>query len=522
MNLPPGDLALVVVLLAALVWVGCWARRYTRSVAHFTVAGRGMGMWLGLGAAVAESIGLVSIANSCQQGFRNGFSFIWLGLAVNLCISIPLFGIMGLGIKRYRATRVQTLPQYYEMRYSRRVRLFAGITLALGGVLNMAIFPIVESHFLLEFLNIPNSVVFDAGFFQFTMFRVVLAILLALAVFFTMIGGMVTVIVTDYLQSVLILMSITVITFLVFRVAGVANIMRAVDTHLGAAAFNTLSRRSIGPVFVVVFILGSIIQRLAFPPSLQKMSAAKSPEVVRKMFLLSTIFTQGRGMMFVAWGLAALALFGPEVPAGYDPEVYGRVVGGRLIATVVKGVPLIKGLALTAFLFASISTNDSYLLSWASVIANDCIAAARRKPLSREGHLRALKFSSVGIAVFIFLFGCWYTPKETILQFFYLTGAIFGACGLVTWFGLYWRRANSPGAWACLITGLVLPVGWFVFQKYFGHVLESEAHRGLARWINSDYAALWATVVPALAMIAGALGSRSPARFVEFDKKSLQ
>ena len=141
LDLPLADGLLVLVLLAGLVGLGFWARRFMRSVAQFTVAGREMGMWLGLSTSVAEGIGLVSIANSCQLGFTSGFSYIWMSMVALLLINLPLFSIIGLGIKRYRATKVQTLPQYYEMRYSPNVRLFAGFALALGGVLNMAIFP---------------------------------------------------------------------------------------------------------------------------------------------------------------------------------------------------------------------------------------------------------------------------------------------------------------------------------------------------------------------------------------------
>ncbi len=520
MNLPLVDGLLVIVLVGLVIGVGYWSRRFMRSVAQYTVAGRKMGMWLGL--SMGFEIGLVSIAMSCQLGFTSGFSYIWLGLAGLLLVHIPIFGMWGLGIERYRATNVQTLPQYYEMRFSRPVRIFSGITLALGGVLNMAIFPIVESHFLMEFLQIPNSVVLDVGFYQFSMFHVVLVIILTLASFFTVIGGMVTGIITDYVQSVLIFVVLVVVSVLIVRNPGVANMKAAVETHLGDAAFNPLSKQSIGPVFVMVFFLGAIIQRLAFPPSLQKMSSTESPEAVRKVALFSYIFGQGRGMILVLWGIAALALLGPLTPVGHDPEAYQRILGARMIRTMVEGIPLLTGFVLAGFIFASISCNDTYLLSWGSVIANDCVAVIRGKPFTPKQHIRLLQLSSLGVAVLVFLFACWYSPKETILQFLYLTGAIFGACGLLTWFGLYWKRTTSAGAWACLILGLVLPISWFLFQRYFSSVLDGPDHQHLKTWINNDTAALTATVVPALAMAAISLCSRAPTKFVDYGQKLKQ
>jgi len=527
MNLPVIDAVLVLALLGGLIWAGYWGRRLVRSVSQFTIAGREMGMWLGLSTAIAEGIGLISIANACQQGFRNGFSFIWLSLASLLLINIPLFGIIGFGIKRYRATNVQTLPQYYEQRYDRGVRIFAGFVLALGGVLNMAIFPIVESQFLIEFLEIPNRELFRINFFglfsyPIGAFHVVLLILLALATFFTFLGGMVTVIITDYIQSVLIYVSVLVVSLLVLKFTDLASMREAVETHIGPAAFSPLKThggRGIGLVFTLVFLLNAITHRLAFPPALQKMSAAKSPEVVRKMFLLSTIFGQGRGILFVAWGIAALALFGPATPPGFaSAELYHRVVGARFLRTIMEGIPLMKGIALAGFIFASISTNDSYLLSWASVIANDCICAVRRRPLPKERHIGVLRLSAVGIAAFIFLFGCWYDPKQTILQYFYLTGLLFTVVGLITWFGLYWSRITSAGAWACLLSGLALVTGWFIFDKYF-MVATMKAHPNLERFINVDNLMLFGTLFPAILMIVVSMLTRKPQRFVDYGKK---
>jgi len=326
-------------------------------------------------------------------------------------------------------------------------------------------------------------------------FHLVLLIVLSLACFFTMIGGMVGVVLTDYLQSLILFISITVITILVLKVTGFSGIRQAIDENLGNAAFNPLSTRSLGPVFVIVFLLGGFVNRLAFPPELQKYSSAKSPEVVRKMFLLTLIFSHGRGMAFALWGIAALAILGTAIPAGYQPEIYHRVVGARMLRAVTDGVPLLKGVALAGFIFAFISTVDSYMLSWASVIANDCVCTLRRKPLPSKKHVSLLRWCSVGIAAFIFLFGCWYDPKQTILQYFYLTGVIFGACGLLTWFGLYWKRSTSAGAWVCLVLGLSIPVSWFIFQRHF------QSYFDVPTWVNNDTAALLGTLLPTLGMV---------------------
>ena len=61
MNLPLLDGVMVLVLLAGLIGVGFWSRRFSKTVANFTVAGREVGVWLGLSASVAQGVGLISI-----------------------------------------------------------------------------------------------------------------------------------------------------------------------------------------------------------------------------------------------------------------------------------------------------------------------------------------------------------------------------------------------------------------------------------------------------------------------------
>ena len=152
-------------MLLGLLVITWWCRRHMRSVADFLIVGRKMRKYLGLSTGTAEGIGLVSIAFIAEQGFTNGFAYVWLALAA-IVVEVPLIGILGIGIRRFRATCVQTIPQYHEMRFSRGVRICVGVSLAVGGVLNMAIFPIVSSQFLVAFMGLPTTLTIAGLQFQ--------------------------------------------------------------------------------------------------------------------------------------------------------------------------------------------------------------------------------------------------------------------------------------------------------------------------------------------------------------------
>ena len=508
MNLLAIDWVVLLLFMGVLAVAAIVSRKLTKSVAQYTVAGRSLGVWLGLSTGNAEGLGLISIAALCEQGFKSGFGFIWVGIIGLLLIHIPLFGILGLGIQRYRATKVQTLPQYYEMRYSRNVRIFAGITLGIGGVLNMAIFPIVESQLLIAFIGLPETFQLLGTTFQTV--HVVLFCVLGLALLFTIVGGMVSVVITDYIQSVIMVVSLTVACFILIFKVGIGNMQAAMNTHLGEAAFNPFKAQSIGILFIVNFILIAITNRLAFAPSLQKFAAAKNEKVVKQMYLLANIFTHGRGMMIIICGIAALAVFGPSVPEGQNPAVYSRIVGGLVLGKFLP--PVLMGFALAGFIFASISTNDSYLLSWSSILTNDVICVLRKKTFTPKQHLTVLRLICLLMAIFLFAFGLWYDPKESILQYMYLTGAIFSGCGLITWLGLYWKRTTSMAAWCGLFTGLLLPTIWMLVNQ-FGWYPEESSLRNI---LNTNSVTFLSIILPVFIMIVVSLLLPSQTKFVDY------
>lgn len=90
----------------------------------------------------------------------------------------------------------------------------------------------------------------------------------------------------------------------------------------------------------------------------------------------------------------------------------------------------------------------------------------RKKPFSPKQHLRLLRFSILGVAIFIFIFSLIFQQSEYIFLFFAITGAIFaGGSGAVIIGGLYWKRGTTAAAWSAMITGSTIAVGGIVVHQ---------------------------------------------------------
>ena len=138
--------------------------------------------------------------NQCTEMNRvlTPISFVLLAI-LSMLILAPMFGYFGFGIERFRATKAMSVPQYIEMRYSRRLRILTGILNSAAGVFQMCVFPIVGAYFLQVLTKAPESVRI-AGYMAPTVW-VIMVGLLALNIAFTWLGGYLTLMVTNFFNG---------------------------------------------------------------------------------------------------------------------------------------------------------------------------------------------------------------------------------------------------------------------------------------------------------------------------------
>src|ERR1019366_10561573 len=86
---------------------------------------------------------------------KAGFTLTWwtkLSIPVGL-----IFTSWGFVIYRYRETRVMTLAQFFEIRYSKSFRIFAGFLGFLSGLINYGIFPALAARFFIYYCGLPPT-----------------------------------------------------------------------------------------------------------------------------------------------------------------------------------------------------------------------------------------------------------------------------------------------------------------------------------------------------------------------------
>ena len=106
-------------------------------------------------------------------------------------------------------------------------------------------------------------------------------------------------------------------------------------------------------------------------------------------------------------------------------------------------------------LAAFMSTHDTYLLCWASVLVEDVVAPGCGGKVSQKARLMLTRIFLVLIAGFLLIWSMWYELSQDLWDYMAVSGAIYftGAFSILLG-GIYWKKASTFGAWLALLCGI--------------------------------------------------------------------
>jgi SSS family solute:Na+ symporter len=463
MNFAPVDWIIVITYLAASLGVGLAGRKYVGSTAHFLVAGRGLGTWIGVATLAATEIGTITFMYNSELGYRYGFAA--LSAALISGVAMIIVGRTGFVIRKLRELRLMTVPEYFEVKYSRGLRILTGILVALGGILNMGVFLKIEG----EFLTVTSGL--NSRYLIPTMIAILL-----LELIYTTVGGMVSVVITDYLQYVLLSVATIIITLYAVHYAGWHAMVNRVETLMGASGFNPVAAPKFGISFLIWQLLLWFSIHTCWQTTAMRMFSTRSPEVSKRVMTWTGFIFLGRGMLPMLWGIAALVLFGHGQLINGVPQA---VADGKSLAPI-DAMPVmlshilgagVRGIVVAGMLAATMSVNSSYLLGWSAVISQDVIAPLRRAsgkaPLSDRSELLVNRVCNACVGLFLIFWGLYYSPPGAVYLYLNITGTIFLAGAFVCVVGgLYWKRANVAGGYLAMLLGAIgAIVPFFVLHR---------------------------------------------------------
>ena len=502
MNLSFIDWLIVAITLGSMIYSVNMTKGLMKSVTDFLSAGRTAGRYLISVSSGVAGLGAISIVMFLEMGYVAGFSLSWWGLSQGIIIlAITMSGWV---IYRFRSTRCLTLAQFFEKRYSRKFRIFAGVVAFVAGIINFGIFPAVGAQFFINYCGLPDS------FIGIPMYPLVMFVLLSIALYFVYTGGQIAIIIADFFQGVFVTIVLFMVTIYLFFTIGWEQVSESLEKTPFKLAQKEIQNLEFEPSFqdlpeleknervseinekyenssrinpfktsqvedfnfwyFLIGIIGVMYGTLGWQGSQGYNSSAKSAHEAKMGSVLAGFRGLPQGLfMFLVPVLVYVLMNHPDYQAVADAvnssldKISTDTLRTQLRAPFVLSEILPVGLlgAYAALMLAAfISTHDTYLHSWGSIFIQDVIMPFRDKPFDKETHLRVLRYSIFGVAVFIFLFSLLFSQNQKIALYFALTAAIFsGGCGAVIIGGLYWERGTTAAAWTAMIIGAFIGVG---------------------------------------------------------------
>jgi SSS family solute:Na+ symporter len=460
MHLSYFDIAIVAIYIVFVFFSGILMKKYVKGIGDYLVANRTMGFNLGLISMMCTEIGMITYIYYAELGYKTGLA--GLIVAFPPVIAYFILGKTGFVIKPLLEMKIMTIPEFFSRRFSRGVRFYVGILMAVGGILNFGVFPGVEA----KFINIVTGI--SEEYVLLTM-----VILLTLVLIYTLFGGMVSVILTNYLQYVLLSFGMIFITIYGVYIVGWGNIIDTISTKLGEKGINPFFPSLVDSEFGIGFIIWQILEWLAILIGWQAISlrlfSSKDPKTGMKIYKWSGLMFLSRAILPIFWGIIALAYFTEPVD-GLDslPLLIKAVVPTGIIGLIFAGL-----------LAASMSTYASYLLSWSSIVSQDIVGVVLKFITQKEiGAKQQLFISRITMAL-VMIFIIWWSLFHSLEGYLYfylqMTGMLFLPGTLISIvLGIYWKESRTAGAYLAFTLGALPPLLYLILSEEIKSAWASE------------------------------------------------
>jgi SSS family solute:Na+ symporter len=475
----PIDGSIVGLYLLVTMAAGLAMRKYIDRVDDFLVAGREMDVFLGIASLAATEFGIVTCMYAAQNGYLYGFAGATPGIL--MAIAMLVVGLTGFCIKPLRDSGVITIPELIEKRFGPRIRWASGVVIVLGGLLNMGVFLRVGGEFLVQVSGLNGRYL-----------EIMMTVLLVGVAVYTILGGMLSVLVTDFLQFVVMSAGLIAVTILILYKVGWHTIVKTVESNHGAGGFNPFVNKDLGWSYVVFNAFLNTAAVLTWQTTIARVLASRNTQTGRKIYTRTSFFFVCRFLIPGLWGIAALAIIG-SIDKSHTMQAMPRYLGEAVPAGLM-------GLLIAAMLAADMSTDSSYMLTWGSVIYNDIMAPFRRTQWSERKGILVNRCIIAMIGLFLLFYGLWYPLEGSLWDYLAITGTIYLASMSVLLVSCcYWSRANSWGAAASIVVSAAIPITYLVLKQ------TASTSTWATETIGPNYSGIAAFVLSICAMVIGSL-----------------
>lgn len=427
-------LASILIYLLLTIAVGFWASRKVKGSGDFLLAGRSLPIVLSSSALFATWFGSETVFGASSRFLEGGlYSVIEDPFGAALCLL--LFGAFFAG-KLYNMNLL-TLGDYFKVRFGRKTEIVASVFMV------PAYFGYTAGQ--LVALGLISNAVMGIPIWQGV------AISAMVVTLYTFAGGMWAISVTDFIQSIVIVIGLVILAIvLVNKAGGVSTIWN----NMPVGTFRFFPDGNFNGIVSwlaawSVLGLGSIPSQDVF----QRTMSSGSASVAVKSCYYAAILYLTVAMLPLFISLCVKYLYPSEINGDTQLTLLNMVMQHTALPVQI--------IFFGSLLSAIMSTTSSSMLAPAALFSENIVKPLSKQRLSDKQLLYTTRIS-------LLLFSIISTIMASLNSDIYELVGMSSILSLVSLFipltfGLYWKRATSEGALLSIVLGMTV---WFYFECF--------------------------------------------------------
>ncbi|HCZ35734.1 MAG TPA: hypothetical protein DHV26_07380 [Cytophagales bacterium] len=425
--------------LIILVGIIIYKSRSVKNEEDFTVAGRGVPVYLLVGTLICTWIGSGSLFGTAGLSFRSGFGELWFSAGAWIGIIVIYFVA-----ERVRKIAKITLTDLLEQRYNHTARILGSVTIIVA-YLVIAGYQFKGGG---RFISILSNGAIDLETGALITCVVVIA--------FTALAGMVSIVSIDIFNGVVML--VAMILTLPFAIAAHGGVDAVVTTIEGTKPEYLSLFEGHDAWWILGVILPTFLLLMSESSIYQKFASAKDSASAKK-----AVIGMLAGVVIIEFVMCAIAVVGFAIYSK-DPRFFltdgsiNRAMSEEIILRIgFEQVPALVGSMLFAAGVAIIlSTGNTFLMVTSTNLSNDILKPYFFKNADSK---KVIRIQQISIAILGLLAYALVTQFQTVLEMAFISYTMIGASlAPVLLASFFWKRVTPTGGVASIIAGMSVPV----------------------------------------------------------------
>ncbi|AZV56380.1 sodium:solute symporter [Clostridium sp. AWRP] len=388
------DYGIIILYFIVMISIGIFSTKFTKTKEDYLVAGRRLGFPMFFGCMAALAIGGAATVGGAKLGYTFGISGIWLAGSLGL-------GLIALGFlvsSKLSKMKALSINEVIENNYGKSARIFSSL-LTFVYTMMMSVVQVVSVGAIISGImgwNTQVSMLVGGG----------------IVIFYTFIGGMWSVSLTDIIQFVIKTLGIVILIpiFAIVKMGGIHHILASVpQSHL--------SITGIGYDSIVMYLLMYIPGLIIGQDIWQRIFTAKNGKIAKRGTILAGFYSMIYGAAAILLGMCVYI----ALPSLKDPQ-------NAFVSGVSLFLPIgVKGFVIAAAMAATMSVASGSILASSTILYNDVYARfINKNPDEKKSIVINRLFAClIGIGVMVIAFLIQDVLTALDMAYAYLSGCVF-------------------------------------------------------------------------------------------------